>query len=173
MELIRPRERRWGLVLSTLPPGGTQTFRNLVPQIGAGDRGVKSRCRSSFFIYSNASKLRVLEAPFFPPGPHEALQQEGLGQSGSGTPSLFQLCRMFGDVPPLRSTPLFLFITAAGIQDILHPSQDAFPSFPFSSVLRILLTVLLVFTSLTADRSQESNLSLNIHLPFCPSGVFF
>lgn len=73
--------------------------------------------------------------------------------------------------PPLRSTLLFFLLTTAGIQDILHPSQESFPSFPSSSPPRVLL-VLLVFTSLTADRSQESNLSLNIRLCFCQSGDF-
>lgn len=69
--------------------------------------------------------------------------------------------------PPL----LFFLLTTAGIRDILHPSQESFPSFPSSSPPPVPL-VLLVFTSLTADRSQESNLSRNIRLCFCQSGDF-
>lgn len=73
---------------------------------------------------------------------------------------------MFGDVPAQIDAAVLLINYSWRTGHPAASAKNLFPLFLF------LLTVLLVFTSLTADRSQEGNLSLNIHLPSVHLGIF-
>lgn len=131
--------------------------------------GWTGRKKSFFLIYRKVSQLGDLEVIFFSlQFLIECLNRKTSIRTAQGSHRSFSSAGCLEKFPHPDQCCCLLLNTAV-IQYVLSSVQESlFSFFPFSS-----LYVLVVFTSLTADRSQKRDLSLNIHLSSCLSVLPF